>query len=165
MFIKRHKFTHQNDSFFGDFSRAFKRMLPLLCMAYLFSFFGYMLHMYGIKYFVPGLTEPAKAHWFALSAICILSVPVSTWMFCMGSLRYPPFAYMWFWISGGLVTLTLILGALLIPEGGYMLQSLYATIPLQIFIFIFLRFFKLRGRFVYPFCALSGLIIFAGYFF
>ncbi len=152
MFVVRGKYScNDTDDFADRFVQPFIRQMVLLALCYIFSFFGFLIHEYGIGKLLLALKVPMKAHIFASAVVAWLLPASLAWIGCIGSIRYTAYANIWYWSC--VAFMTVMLGAcwLLLPETGkYMGQMIYATLPLQAFIFIFINYLHPKILFLAP---------------
>ena len=152
MFTVKGKYSHNDtDDFANRFVRPFMRQMLLLSIGYVFSFLGYLIHEYGIGHLLISLKSPLAAHVFASAVVAWLLPASLVWIGCIGSIRYAAFANIWYWASVVFMTIMLAACWLLLPETGkYMGQMIYATLPLQLFIFIFINYLQPKLMFLLP---------------
>jgi len=152
MFVVKGQYAKIDETLYERFGRPMFYQCMLLSIAYVLSFAGYTLYIFKPEYLWYALTSASfGTHVFSSSVTAWISVSSIAWVACIASTRYPRYASMWYWIIMALMTLTLIFGMFLLPEvSHHMSRMIFATVPLQALMFIFMRFLRPEASLLIP---------------
>jgi len=138
-----------------------RRYFPVLSLTYVASVTGIAAEK---GHFIHYLFEDKTAYVMALLVALWVSIPAMLWIILKGSHLFHQVAEDWYKIVAGLMTLTLLMSYVLLPEAGMFGLRVYfaATIP----VFFVMYFFFVKGGLppmaAHPLTALGITFLFYG---
>lgn len=111
-------------------------LLPVWALTYLICIFAYSWMKYGEDKLVWAVLHYSGAHYKAFITLLWVSVPACLYILMMGTLRYPPYARMWYWITSALMVFTLLVTLAIMPDAGQVGRKIIITIPLHFIIYL-----------------------------
>ncbi len=147
------------------FKILFARYFPILSMTYVASIVGMAAYQAGSSNAMLDLfLNKTEIYSLALWIAVWVSVPGFLWICLKGSVRFPAYAGLWYKITAGLMSLTLLISLFLFPEeGGGLRLFILCALPIHVFMYLFLAVFRLSQWIAQPFQFVACVLLIYGF--
>lgn len=147
------------------FKLLFGQYFPILSMTYVASIVGMAWYLSrSVDGALNLLLNKTSIYTMALWIALWVSIPGVIWLFLKASIRYPGYAALWYKVTAGLMTMTLLFSFFLFPEGmGNLRLFIVCALPIHVFMYLFLAHFRLSQWIAQPFQFIAAVLLIYGF--